>query len=578
MYNLRKIFSILDLDQKKSVYKLFFFMLLAVILETIGIGLVIPLINSMINFEKSSSVNNFFQILFPKVSKENIIMLGLFIILIFFIFKNSILFYISWRQNTFSNNFIVSKSTEMYSRYLEKSYSFFLKNNSSYLIRNINGEVEGLRDTIVQFSILITESFIVIFIVLVLIFYNPIPTVLFITIVLILSVLFNRLSKKYIANLGSQRSENFALSLKNLTQGLLNIKEIILYDRSNFFYDLYKKSYSDYSTTNRKYSSLIILPRLFLEILAVLGLIIIVLFVFQNNKNVESLITTLALYAYASFRIMPSISKIYNAIQHITFCQNSVNIVYNQLKNTSYAKILDLKCEKIQFNEKIELRNITFQHENSLNPLFVDFSFYIPKFSKIAIIGESGSGKSTIVDIILGLLNITSGGIYIDQVLLNSSNLKSWQMNFGYVPQRISLLDDTIRRNIAYGINDDEIDDLKLVEAARKANLLSFIKTLPNGFDTNVSERGTNVSGGQGQRIILARALYNNPQILILDESTSALDVETEKSILENVHSLKNVTVIMITHRISTIMECDYFIQLAGGKIIKQGKPNNLNV
>jgi ABC-type multidrug transport system fused ATPase/permease subunit len=466
----------------------------------------------------------------------------------------------------------------MYSRYLEKSYSFFLKNNSSYLIRNINGEVEGLRDTIVQFSILITESLIVIFIVLVLIFYNPIPTILFITIVLILSIFFNKLSRNYISSLGSQRSENFALSLKNLTQGLLSIKEIILYDRSKYFFQLYKNTYSDYSNTNRKYTTLISLPRLLIEVLAVLGIIIIVFFVFKNNKNEESLITTLALYAYASFRVMPSISKIYNATQHILFCQNSVNIVYDQLKTSASSTILHRKIENINFHEKIELRNIIFKHPNSIKPLFDDFSFFIPKLSKIAIVGESGSGKSTIVDIILGLLHITSGGIYIDNTLLDDSNLKSWQMKFGYVPQRITLLDDTIRRNIAYGINDNEIDDIKLIEAAKKANLLSFIRTLPNGFDTNVAERGTNLSGGQGQRIILARALYNNPEILILDESTSALDVKTEKSILQNVYSLKNVTVIMITHRLSTIMECDYYIQLSEGKIVKQGKPISFDV
>jgi ABC-type multidrug transport system fused ATPase/permease subunit len=576
MGSIKKIYAILDSQQKKQVFILLFLMLIGVILETLGIGVIIPFINILINFDKNQKVKSFFDFYTPGISKETIIIIGLFSILLFFILKNLFSFFLIWKQNKFSNNFIVSKSTQLYKSYLQQPYSFFLKNNTSFLIRNVHGEVEGVRDTIMQFSILISESLVVIFIGLILILYNPIPSICIFIFITLISYFFSKVSKNYISNLGKVRSDNIGFSLKNLTHGLFGIKEIKLYNRTNFFLEQYKITYLIYSNTNKKYNTLIATPRLLLELLAVCGIIIIVFISFINKKSEESLIMTLALFAYASFKIMPSISKIYNAIQHIVFCQNSVNIVCNEINSSKISNISNIETKK-DFLEKIDLKNVTFFYENCKNPSINNLTLSIRKLTKVAIIGESGSGKSTIVDLILGFHNPTNGGLYIDGELLNSTDIANWQTNFGYVPQRVNLIDDSIKKNIAYGIEECEIDESRLIESVKRANLTEFINTLPNGFETNVGERGTNLSGGQGQRIILARALYHNPKILILDEFTSALDDENEKSIIENVFSLKDITIIMITHKPSMVKNCDYIFQLEKGKVIKEGKPSNFD-
>ena len=574
MGSIKKIYAILDAKQRKQVFILLFLMLIGVILETLGIGVIIPFINILMNFDKNQKIKTFFDFYTPGISKQAIVISGLFSILLFFILKNLFSFFLIWKQNKFSNDFIVSKSTLLYKSYLQQPYSFFLKNNTSYLIRNVNGEVEGVRDTIMQFSILISESLVVIFIALILILYNPIPSICIFIFIILISYFFSKISKNYISNLGKIRSDNIGFSLKNLTHGLFGIKEIKLYNRTNFFLQQYKNTYLIYSNTNKKYNTLISTPRLLLELLAVCGIIIIVFISFLNKKSEDSLIMTLALFAYASFKIMPSISKIYNANQHIIFCQNSVNIVCNEINSSRISNISNIETKK-DFKEKLELKNVTFFYEKTKIPSIVNLTLSISKSTKVAIIGESGSGKSTIVDLILGFHNPTKGGIYIDGELLNPTDIANWQTNFGYVPQRINLIDDSIKKNIAYGIDECQIEESRLIESAIKANLIDFIDTLPNRFETNIGERGANLSGGQGQRIILARALYHNPKILILDESTSALDDDNEKSIIENVFSLKDITIIMITHKPSTVKNCDYIFQLEKGKVIKEGKPSN---
>ena len=319
------------------------------------------------------------------------------------------------------------------------------------------------------------------------------------------------------------------------------------------------------------------MPRFALEAIAFGGVILVILSLIFKTGSFNSAIPVISLYVFAGYRLMPALQQIYSALTQITFIGPSVDNLYKDIKNLAFYETIK-KQDDLLFEKKISLKNISFEYPNAQKTSLKNINLIIPAKTKVGFIGTTGSGKTTTIDIILGLLEAQKGTLEVDNQIITNSNRRAWQRSIGYVPQHIYLADQSIEANIAFGLSPDKIDKLAVEKASKIANLHGFIiDKLPNKYQTIVGERGVRLSGGQRQRIGIARALYHDPKVLILDEATSSLDSQTEKAIMDALNNLnKEVTIILIAHRLNTIKECDLIYKLDNGKIVSKGTFNEV--
>ena len=310
------------------------------------------------------------------------------------------------------------------------------------------------------------------------------------------------------------------------------------------------------------------IPRIFLELVALVGLSLLLFTMLMQDLKINNIIPVIGVFAAAAFRIMPSVNRIIGQFQIIRYGMPIINKINKEITQINFEEnYLNISDEKILFKDKIQLENVEYSYETRSQIVLSNITFEVPLYSQIGIVGESGSGKSTLVNLMLGLLKPNKGEVKVDGKNIQS-NLKSWQHQIGYVPQNIYLMDDTLKNNIALGEETEDIDDKLIKDAVKLSGLQNFISNLPNGLDTIVGERGAQISGGQLQRVGIARALYNKPKVLILDEATSSLDLDTEKNLMKEIEKLKGtITLIIISHRLSTISNCDKILKIKGGKI-----------
>jgi ABC-type multidrug transport system fused ATPase/permease subunit len=317
------------------------------------------------------------------------------------------------------------------------------------------------------------------------------------------------------------------------------------------------------------------MPRLWLEVLAIAGLVVMVLVMLTQGRATESVLPILGFFAVAAFRLMPSANRILGAVQAVRYDLPVINVIFRDMQLPIPNKEIE-KLPSIAFNNTIELHRVSFSYKGSIEPVIKDIELKIERGESVGIIGPSGSGKSTLVDIILGLLKPSSGEVRVDSYDINTY-LRSWQNNIGYVPQSIYLTDDTLRRNVAFGLANEIIDEVAVIRAIRSAQLEEFVSELPDGLDTQVGEHGVRLSGGQRQRIGIARALYHDPAVLVLDEATSSLDIETEAGVMEAIQALHgDKTIIIVAHRLSTVEDCDRIYELEKGSVINEGTPEEI--
>jgi ABC-type bacteriocin/lantibiotic exporter with double-glycine peptidase domain len=430
----------------------------------------------------------------------------------------------------------------------------------------------SLSQGIITLSIEISVVFSVAFI---LILVEPVGAITISFFLGISGYLFFRVTKKRLLNWGEKRQYHVGLAGKYLIQGLSGVKDVKLTGREENFVN----EYSEHNNANANILTRVITlsqaPRFYLELLAVVGLAGLIILMIIQEKPLTLLVPILGTFAAASFRIIPSVNRIVAAMQNITYSKPAVNVLFREFKFIYDNKPL-ISGSKIEFNDCIEIKELKFQYESSDIDAVNNISIKITKGACIGLIGQSGSGKSTLVDIILGLLKPTGGNILVDGYDIQG-NLRGWQNQVGYVPQSIYLTDDTLRRNIAFGIPKNMIDDDAVQSALRAAQLDVFVSQLPEGLETVVGERGVRLSGGQRQRIGIARALYHNPEILVLDEATSALDGLTEDGVMEALNIMHGVkTLIIVAHRLSTVENCDILYKLDNGKVIETGKPSSI--
>lgn len=564
---LKKINFLITKRQRKGVVILTFLLFIGMIFELFGLGILLPvltiitdpnLIDTNVNFVKIADV-------FKLETHSDFILFALISLILFYLIKTIFLVILSFIQNRFLANIISTTAGTLFSRYLSLPYNFFLKRNSSGLIKNFQVELHNYWNFWVAFLALLTETLFLISFVAVLIYIEPFGAIATGFFLGIISIIIYQITKSKLKLWGLKREESDIIISQTLTETFGSIKDIILLDKGRFFKNVFNDSMSLKTRVWSNNATISQFPKLFFEFLAVLSLALFIIFQLYQGKDVKIIIPVLGVFVASTFKIIPSLNRILSSFQTLKFYLPSVDIYFNEF-TIPYQSFESNILSQASFSHHIETVDLSFGYSKSEDLVFKELNFKIFKGEKIGIVGSSGSGKSTLVDLLMGLYSPVSGEIKYDGIDIYS-NLKSWQKNIGYVPQDIFLLDDSIKNNICFGITNSEIDSIKLWKAINDSQLTEFINNLENGVESKVGEKGVQISGGQRQRIGIARALYNNPNILILDEATSALDNKIEKEIINSVKNLKDKTVIMIAHRLTTLVDCDRIFELINGRL-----------
>ena len=565
----RLIINIIPKEFKKKFKYLLFLFFLGSILEVLSIGVFLPLLTELTssNIEVIQKFKLFILNFFPNLKLFNWIYIFLTLIAVVFLIKNLILSYIVYYQNKYIQDLTVNLSSKLLEIYLKQKFVFHKMNNSSKLIRNINVEIAGFiaffTNILKSISELIFLSGIIIFLIL----FNPLITITVIFLFTFLSYIINLYTKRTLDKLGSIRLKFSDTAIKNLQQSFGAIKEIKIGNLENKFTSIYKFACLKTASAISLYSTLQQIPRLIFETFIVFIACFILSITFKEFDN-SYVLTLVGIYTLTAVKTSPAVIKIYLSIQQAIFYLPAVNVL-NKEMNLKFKKNnakYDFS-EKNYFDKKIILKNVSFQYSGTKYSSLKKVSFEIKKGEKIGIIGESGSGKSTLVDLIMGLIDPSGGKIEVDH--FNLQKIKNfWQSKIGYVPQNIYLMDDTIQKNLIL-YNEKNFDKRNVLEVLKRSNLEKTIKNLSKGLKTVIGERGSRLSAGQRQRIGIARALYRNPKLLILDEPTSSLDKNNEKLIIDEIHKIKDITLIVVTHNEKILSKFDKIISLKDGKIKK---------
>ena len=573
-----KIYNILTLSERRGALVLFALMIVGMILETLGIGLIIPAITLMMQDDlvsKYSAVSSMVNFMGNPSQKELIAvaMLGLVGI---YLFKNLFLGFLVWRQTHFTYGVQANVSQRLFAIYLQQPYTFHLQRNSAELIRNLTGEV-GIFTTVLTSTLLLFSELLVLIGILTLIFLVEPIGALFVMVVLGGAAWsFFRLTRERITRWGVERQHHDGLRIQHLQQGLGGAKDVKLLGRESDFLMRFHTHNTKSARVWRLLVTLQSFPRLILEQLAVTGLAILVLAMLLQGRDMTSIIPTLGLFAAAAFRLMPSTNRILSAVQTLRYSLPVVDMLCEEINLTTPEPAFQQTRNSEVFNNELSLTNITYHYPATTFPALDGISIKIRKGESVGFIGPSGSGKSTLVDLILGLLSPSAGHVKVDGYDIQLA-LRQWQDQIGYVSQTIYLTDDTFRRNIAFGLPDEQIDDAAVKLAIQAAQLEDFVSSLSDGMETIVGERGVRISGGQRQRIGIARALYHDPEVLVLDEATSALDTAIENDVMQAVMALHGKkTIIIVAHRLSTVEHCDSLYRLDQGKIVENGSPKEI--
>jgi ATP-binding cassette, subfamily B, bacterial PglK len=569
---LKKIYYLaFDSQDKKRLSKLMYFMFAGTLLELFSVGLIFPAIKLLTDNEfltKSYSLLNI------EALDTKILLLTIVIIFItFFGFKNIFLWFVLKKYVVFLARYEAKLQTKLFRGYLGKSVSYFKEKNSSDIILSIK-EISSF------FSSVYLNALITLFLeitiqtlILVLLFYFSWQSILPVfTLFGFLSLIIFSFSKKKLEKLGKLRNEFSQKQLLNIQQGIGGIKEIKLLSKELFFLKKFINNTDVLVEANIKNAMISGVPRLLIEFFAVCSVGLIIFVFLSLGKSIAEILPTLGLFLVAAYKMVPSFNKILLMMNRIKFSTDMVNRIVNlsaEFKNEEVDFDKNVIVEKMNFKRQLELNDINFRYPTREEQILSDINLLIDKNSFIGISGESGSGKSTLIDIIMGITKPDNGEIKVDGKFINDS-INKWQKNIGYVSQNIFIIPGTIKHNIAFGVDEDKIDEQLVHEVVKKTSLKFFIDSLELGIDTHVGEGGGLISGGQKQRIGIARALYNKPELLVFDEATSSLDLETEKEILNEIYALKKeFTLIFISHRESSIKYCDRKYLIKNQKLLE---------
>ncbi|MDA7822734.1 ABC transporter ATP-binding protein/permease [Opitutales bacterium] len=560
------------------------FLLLPVIvvgmaLETLSVGMVVPVLGILMNetyFDRFPELIPILDFL-GNPSHEKLIFIGLSGLASAFVLKNLFLFYQVHCQGTFVYGAQREIGVQLFQTYLKKGYLFHARTNSATLLRNLTTEINSYCGFFLMPTInLLTETLVILAILSLVFWLEPKGTLFLIFILGVLVYLFVKTTNRFVGSWGKKRIVAEEEKIKHLQQGFGGIKEIILSGKLNYFIKRFHQPNHISGLMNKREYIFQYVPKQGVEIIAICGLVGMCLFLISQGKPKDEVTHMLGLMATAGFRMIPSFSRILNNLQSIRYGWASVDALSDEF-NVTLENGEGLSATSIRTNigkldvikNEISLSKISFAYAGDTKEVLSSLSLNIKKGETIGLSGESGSGKSTLTNVFLGLLQPSSGEIHIDDHLLNENNVSDWQQMVGYVPQDIYLLDDTLRRNIAFGVEDSQVDDDRVLSVLKMAQLEGLVAQSKSGIDLVLGERGARLSGGQKQRIGIARALYNDPQFIILDEATSALDNKTEKEILKTLKPLQgDKTFLIIAHRQTSLDLCDKVYELRDGVLI----------
>lgn len=566
---IRKLFSILSSKEKKNAIVLLGMLIVGMLLEMLSLGMVIPMIIAMTKIESLVSNNTFKSILsfLGNPTQSQIILILLGVMVIAYLAKTGYLLFLTWKQSRFAQRISMNLSRRLFDGYLRQPYSFHVQRNSSALYRNVLGEVDLFTSVIQAILLLQTNISIFLGIFISILIVEPAGASLIFSFFFVFAFVYFKLIKKRLVVWGNKRQYHDTLRSKHLMQGLNGVKDIKILGREIFFIRQFEFHNSESFGIGIKVNVFQQVPRLLLELLAIIGLALFLVFIIIIGRPIHLLLPIIGIFVAAAFRLVPAIGSVMSAIQTMRYADSVINLMYNEVRSFDDISKTPESGIDITFRQEIKFNNVSFGYHGTEVKLLDNASLCIKKNEMIGLIGESGAGKSTMADLLLGFYKPDSGSIEIDGIDISSS-MRKWQKQIGYVPQTIYLTDDTITANIAFGVSKDEVDVIALQNAIEIAQLNQFVNELPDGINSVVGERGVRISGGQRQRIGIARALYHNPEVLLLDEATSALDVETEKWVMQAINKLQhNKTIIIITHRLSTVERCDKVYKLEKGRL-----------
>lgn len=571
MKSIVKAFSVLG---KKNIGSLLFVLIQIVvgsILEMFGVTAILPLISLAVNPNKIYE-NDFLYGISKYVrfsdSYSYFVFLSIMLIFIYFV-KNM---YVIWMNNNIYK-FAYKNQKELACRlltsYLRQPYSFFVNHNSADFIRNLNEDTIYFFETVIATLQFAAEIMVCAMLGITLLVMDTTLTLGMIIILLLFFLIVFRKLKRNLEKKGTRCRGYRAEMNKWILQATGGIKETKILEKEQFFIEKYEGLYNYFAEDYRRYKMYAFLPRPLMESVSVCALLLIVVIKIINGADMTVFVPILSVFAVAVFRMLPSFNRLATYVSQIMFNKASVEAIYNDLKEfeTEEEFPIEEKIKDISFNNEIRLKDICFRYPDAEEDVVSDVELVIPKGKSVAFIGASGAGKTTLADIILGVLSAQKGNILVDGQPIDAMS-REWHKKVGYIPQTIFLMDDTVRNNIAFGIESSKINESQLEKAIDGAQLKGFIDSLPEGLNTEIGERGVRLSGGQRQRIGIARALYFNPEILVLDEATSALDNDTESAVMEAIDNLAGTkTLLIIAHRLTTIKNCDIVYEIKDKKV-----------
>ena len=559
------VWRVLTSVERRKLISIWFLILVGMVIETLSLGLILPLIGLLTNSDYQSKYPKVFDF-FGNPSDKTLLVAGSLVLVAIYAAKNIFLYFSASVQRKFINNSSARISQMVFKSYLAQPYEFHLTRNSATLIRNAENANSVITGGLDPFLVLLTDGLVAIGLFVLLMLVEPVGTLCVLVVFGGAAIGFQALTRKRITEWGRLRKTHMKMVLKHLQQGLGGVKEIKVLGRESEFFIEHEHHLVKSMEINRKYALIQLLPRLWLEVLAIIGLAILVAVMAGTREDVSSFLPTLGLFAATAFRILPSIGRIMASFQTIAYSSPLIRTVDEDLKISVVADAT--QNEELLFKREIKFENISFSYASAHRPSLQNVSLSILLGEAVGIVGPSGAGKSTLVDIFLGLLSPSEGVVSVDGEDI-ATGRRSWQDQVGYVPQSIYLVDDSLIRNIALGIPHDLIDHNAVLRALRAAQLEEFVSTLPLGLETIVGERGVRLSGGQRQRIGIARALYSNPQVLVLDEATSSLDTETERGVMDAVKALQGEkTVVIVAHRLSTVSYCSKIFSIEDARLV----------
>ena len=580
MLTIKKLLYLLSAQERKKAILLLLMILVMAILDTVGVASILPFIAVLSNPELVQSneiLSKLYQIGNFQNNQDFLFSLGIlvFIILCCSLTFKAITIFFQLRFALLREYTIGKRLVE---GYLHQPYSWFLNRNSANLGKNILSEVGGIvSGGFMPMMTLISQGAVALSLIILLIFVNPILS--FIVAVVLGSAygLVYGFSRKYLVKIGEERLIANQDRFSAVNEAFSAAKEVKLGGLENLYLNRFSEPAKVFALNQAKARVVEQIPRFVLEAIAFGGLLLVILYLMSKSGSFTTTLPIIALYAFAGYRLLPALQQIYASLTQLRFAGPALRTIHDDLKNLNVIKFLSTD-KKLILKEKISLENVSYSYPNSTRTALSNLNLNIPAKDTIGLVGATGSGKTSTVDLILGLLEPQSGSLKVDGKVINKNNLRLWQNSIGYVPQQIFLKDDTVAANIAFGIDAKDIDQESIQRAAKISNLHNFItEELPNGYQTIVGERGMRLSGGQRQRIGIARALYHRPQILIFDEATSALDNITEKIIMEAVYNLGDqITIILIAHRLSTVKMCKNIYFLEKGTIRSKGNYKKL--